>query len=72
MKKEEQPAYFFAVSGEFYTPSRGEKRMIDRAKTSQALAKAIAFKQCGKDADAAHWAKELVRLLELSNILKGE
>ena len=43
--------------------------MIDRSKTAQALAKAIAYKQCGKDADAAQWARELVRLLELSHIL---
>jgi hypothetical protein len=44
--------------------------MIDRSKTAQALAKAIAYKQCGKDIEAAQWARELVKLLELSEILK--
>lgn len=44
--------------------------MIDRSKTSQALAKAIAYKQCGKHEEAAQWARELIRLLELSDILK--
>jgi hypothetical protein len=43
---------------------------IDRSAVSQALAKAIAYKQCGKDADAAEWARKLVNLLELSEILK--
>ena len=43
---------------------------IDRSAVSQALAKAIAYKQCGKDQDAAEWARKLIRLLELSNILK--
>jgi hypothetical protein len=46
--------------------------MIDRSKASQALAKAIAYKQCGKDLDAAEWARELIRLLELSHILSLE
>lgn len=44
--------------------------MIDRSEVSRAVAKAIAFKQCGKDADAEQWARELVRLLECANILK--
>jgi hypothetical protein len=43
---------------------------IDRSATAQALAKAIAYKQCGKDAEAAHWARQLVRLLELGEILR--
>jgi hypothetical protein len=43
---------------------------IDRSATAQALAKAIAFKQCGKDQEAAEWARRLIRLLELSKILK--
>lgn len=43
--------------------------MIDRSEVSRAVAKAIAFKQCGKDADAEQWARELVRLLECANIL---
>jgi len=44
--------------------------MIDRSEVSRAMAKAIAYKQCGKDADAANWARELVRLLECAEILK--
>ena len=30
--------------------------MIDRSEVNRALAKAIAFKQCGKDAQAEAWA----------------
>lgn len=41
---------------------------IDRSEVSRALAKAIAFKQCGKDKDAAEWAR-LVVLLECAEIL---
>ncbi len=44
--------------------------MIDRSKVSQALAKAIAYKQCGKDKDAQEWARQLIRLLEMAEILK--
>lgn len=44
--------------------------MIDRSAVSQALAKAIAYKQCGKHADAQEWAKKLIRLLECADILK--
>lgn len=42
---------------------------MDRSKISQALAKAIAYKQCGKEQEARNWARELVRLLELAEIL---
>jgi len=45
--------------------------MIDRSAVATALAKAIAYKNCGKDADAANWAAQLVRLLECADILKG-
>jgi hypothetical protein len=44
--------------------------MVDRSKASQALAKAIAYKACGKDRDAAAWARQLVELLECAEILK--
>lgn len=44
--------------------------MTVRDQISQALAKAIGYKQCGKDAEAATWAKRLIELLELSEILK--
>ncbi len=43
--------------------------MIDRAELSRALAKAIAYKNCGKQRNAEAWAAELVRLLECTNIL---
>ena len=43
---------------------------IDRSAVSQALAKAIAYKQCGKDKEAAAWAIKLMQLLELAEILK--
>lgn len=43
---------------------------VDRSATAQALAKAIAFKQCGKDSDAAQWARRLVELLECAEILR--
>lgn len=44
--------------------------MIDRTEASRAMAKAIAYKQCGKDREASQWARELVRLLECADILK--
>ena len=44
--------------------------MIDRTEVSRALAKAIAYKQCGKNAEAAAWARKLIELLELAEILK--
>ena len=44
--------------------------MVDRTEAARAMAKAIAYKQCGKDADAAQWARELVRLLECAEILR--
>lgn len=46
--------------------------MIDRSEVSRALAKAIAFKQCGKHREAEIWAAELVRLLECAEILDKE
>ena len=44
--------------------------MIDRSAIARALAKAVAYAQCGKQAEAEQWAKELVRLLECEGILK--
>lgn len=44
--------------------------MLDRSEISRALAKAIAYKQCGKDAEAKAWAITLIRALELADILK--
>jgi len=43
--------------------------MIDRTEVSRALAKALAYKACGKDEDAALWAARLVILLECGGIL---
>jgi hypothetical protein len=43
---------------------------MDRSEINRALAKAMAYKQCGKDGDAEVWARRLIELLELSNILR--
>jgi len=43
---------------------------IDRSEVNRALAKAIAFKNCGKDAEASQWARKLVELLECAEVLK--
>ncbi len=45
--------------------------MIDRSEVNRALAKAIAYKNCGKQDAAEQWAAELVRLLECADILSG-
>lgn len=44
--------------------------MIDRSEVARALAKAIAYKQCGKDAEAAEWARKLIQLLQCAEILR--
>lgn len=46
------------------------RNSIDRSATARAMAKAIAYKQCGKDEEAASWARELVQLLRCAEILK--
>ena len=43
--------------------------VIDRSEVSRALAKAIAYKNCGKNATAEDWARKLVELLQCANIL---
>lgn len=43
---------------------------IDRSEVNRALAKAIAYKNCGKDQEAINWARRLVELLECAEILK--
>jgi hypothetical protein len=43
---------------------------INRSETARALAKAIAYKDCGQDAKASEWAAELVRILECADILR--
>ena len=45
---------------------------MDRVEINRALAKAIAYKQCGKDQKAEAWAVELVRLLGVADILTLE
>ncbi len=44
--------------------------MVDRKAVATALAKALAYKACGKQGEAESWARELVRLLECAEILK--
>lgn len=44
--------------------------MIDRSKIAQALAKAIAYKLCGKQKEAELWAQNLICYLECADILK--
>lgn len=43
---------------------------IDRSEVARCLAKAIAYKRCGKDGEAAHWARKLIEALELAQILR--
>lgn len=43
---------------------------IDRSAVSRSLAKAIAYAQCGKQAEAEQWAAELVRQLQCASILR--
>lgn len=43
--------------------------MIDRSEVNRALAKAIAYKQCGQHAKARAWAAILVQTLEMADIL---
>lgn len=43
--------------------------MIDRVEINRALAKAIAFKACGKQAEAEAWARKLCQLLKVAQIL---
>ena len=42
---------------------------IDRSEVSRALAKAIAYQQCGRHDEAESWARELIKLLQLAQIL---
>lgn len=46
--------------------------MIDRSEINRALAKAIAYKQCGKDDKAAAWAAILVDMLACQDILQPQ
>lgn len=42
---------------------------LDRVNINRALAKAIAYHDCGKDAKATAWAAELIRLLGQAQII---
>ena len=44
---------------------------INRSEIANALAKAIAYKQCGQQDKAELWARKLVDLLECADILAG-
>jgi hypothetical protein len=43
-----------------------------RSEINQALAKAIAYRDCGKPEQAAEWAAKLVRMLEAEHILRPD
>ena len=45
---------------------------IDRSEINRALAKALAYKACGKDELANAWAAQLVELLECGDILTND
>lgn len=42
---------------------------IDRSEASRCLAKAITYKECGKDAEARMWAERLLEVLNMAGIL---
>ena len=42
---------------------------IERVEINRALAKAIAYRDCGKQADCERWAAKLVLLLQAERIL---
>ena len=46
--------------------------MINRTETARALAKAQAYADCGKQADAEQWARKLIHLLHCQGILRSE
>lgn len=45
---------------------------MNRSELNQALSKAIVYKNVGKDKQAKEWARKLIELLELSEILKAD
>lgn len=46
--------------------------LLDRVELNRALAKAVAFAQCGKPVDAEIWAARLVAMLGAAHILNPE
>lgn len=45
---------------------------VDRVNASRALARAIAYRDCGKDQDADKWAVQLLKELQATGILRPE
>ena len=45
---------------------------VDRVNANRALAKAIAFKDCGKHQEAEKWAIQLIRELQCHGILNAK
>jgi len=45
-----------------------EVSIMDKSSINRALAKALAYKACGKDTEADEWARELRKLLALAGI----
>jgi hypothetical protein len=45
---------------------------IDRSELARCLAKAIAYQQVDKAEQAEQWARQLIRELQLANILRDE
>ncbi len=45
---------------------------MDRSHIARCLAKALAYKQCGKDHQARIWAAKLVQALECADIIVPE
>ena len=49
-----------------------ERQNMDRVEINRALAKAMAYKQCGKETEANEWAIQLLKLLECADIIRPE
>lgn len=45
---------------------------IDLQEVNRALAKAIAYKKCGKHAEAKEWATRTIELMREAGLLEGE
>lgn len=44
---------------------------LNRVALNRALAKAIAYRDCGKDLEAAQWSAKLLRLLHSASLLNA-
>lgn len=64
--------WVLTTTSDGYSVSPMMNTEIDRSEISRALAKAIAYKQCGKDKEASEWARRLVELLGCYDILNVE